>query len=514
MAASKEHLSQDEYMYRLSNKSPENLRKECLQEFLKIQELEGKLKDSLCEKEVLESTSQEMTKQFRQKCKELSEAQEEIEKLRKLSRHLSEQLSHLKALHFGPQSEQGVVDVILDANEGDEENVAYVELTLPDGSVILVPKQRSKGHTGKSTGKKGHGGRPKGSKNKINLDSLDKVIVYDFDFDAMDEKYGEGNYRIFSFRSTKRIEKVRPFFYIKEIRTPVYSVGLEHSLVCPVSLTNPVLPKSYLTSSFVADFCTQHDVLCVPFYRQEAMYTQMGYPVSRGQLAHWRIMFATGPFQFVYDVIKEYSLANHMYQFIDETRWMVVMDGKKPGHMSWIWDHVSGIEAGEHTCVIYAFELTRSTEHLRTYYEGYSLEKLFMICDGYVSYPCFAAENKGKVIVCRDWMHVRRKFITALDVLKNAKVSKEVLVKTPEFKILASISPGYGGPECQGQVRIRTPMVDEMGIEGLVQAEAVLPYVESQPGKAREDSWPRRPLRAAVIESLRQSHRDPHPVRP
>ena len=438
MRTSTKNLSREEYKYLLSSKTPEHLIQECLRQFDRSNDLEKKLAEAICEKKALEASCDEMTKEFSKAKKELASSAEVIASLRKLVRHQSERISELNKLHFGSQSEQGVLDVILESEEdiAKDDIAGYVEVIMKDGSTVYVPKKNT-GSTGKRTGKKGKRGRPKGSKNKINLDLLDVVVTYKYDFDAMDEKYGEGNYRIYSFRSTKRLKKVRSYLYLEEIRTPIYSVGLEHELVCPVSLTNPLLPKSCLDSSFVADFMCQHDVLCTPFYRQEKENARMGYPVPRSQLATWRIMFATGPFQFVYDQMKGYTMTNHMYHYDDESRWMIVMDGKNPGHMSWIWSHVSGLEPGQHPCVLYSLELTRSIDHLRMYYADFGMEKLYIICDGYVSYPCFAKENPGKVIICRDWMHVRRKFIAALDLLKGAKVSQDILVQTPEYKMVS-----------------------------------------------------------------------------
>ena len=440
MRTSTKKMTRDEYQYWLSSRTPNQLRKECLSQFDRSNKLEGDLAETICEKEALEASGAEMTKEFSRMKKDLEAATAENEKLKRLAKHLSDRVSQLNSIKFDRTSEQDVLDVIMEPDDNElDDIVAYIPVTMADGSVVLVPKKKAKTATGqKTTGTgKGHGGRPKGSKNKVNLDGLDTVVTYEYDFDQMDEKYGEGNYRIYSYRSSKRLVKVRSYLYIKEIRTPVYSVGVEHSLTCPVSLTNPLLPKSYLDSSFVADLFNQHDVLCVPFNRQAEENARMGYPVSRGQLASWRILFATGPFKFVYELIKEYAFAHYMYHYNDETRWMVVMDGKKPGHMSWIWVDVSGIEQGEHECVLYTYEPTRSTDHLRTYYKDYSLEKLAIICDGYVSYPCFAKEDQDRVIICRDWMHVRRKFITALNLLKGTKASQEVLSKTPEYKMVS-----------------------------------------------------------------------------
>ena len=262
----------------------------------------------------------------------------------------------------------------------------------------------------------------------------------------LDEMYGKGQWRIMNWEGTSHLVHI-PEMYVNRIDfvpilclkdgTPVRPFT-EHPEEFPTS----VLPHSVLSSSEFANIIHSKFTLGIPLYRQEKDLQQMcGIHLGRQDMAEWIIRAGTQGFIQVYDYLIRQEQACK-YHNIDETFLQVILDGRSAATKSYLWAHRTGELANpEHPVVVFIYEPTRATEHLRKYFP----EDIAAVisCDHYVAYETLESERKDiHVTLC--WMHVRRRFFYAFDLVANIKgLSEEAIRESLEAKLLKKIGEIY-----------------------------------------------------------------------
>ncbi len=86
------------------------------------------------------------------------------------------------------------------------------------------------------------------------------------------------------------------------------------------------------------------------------------------------------------------------------------------------------------------YELTRSTDHLRSYFQEFLG---YITCDAYVSYHVLENESDGRIQTTGCLMHCRRYFAEAFFILNVAEMTDEELKALPETKALLLIREVY-----------------------------------------------------------------------
>ena len=114
-------------------------------------------------------------------------------------------------------------------------------------------------------------GRQKQNRLSASMEKLPKQLIYDFDPKALDEEYGQHNWRIAFWHCHTTLEKMDSPYYAKTVYTPVISSGLEHVLTT-VPYANPLIEKSSVSPSIITDILYRKFVLGLPFYRQAISY--------------------------------------------------------------------------------------------------------------------------------------------------------------------------------------------------------------------------------------------------
>ena len=133
--------------------------------------------------------------------------------------------------------------------------------------------------------------------------------------------------------------------------------------------------------------------------------------------------------------------------------------------------------------IVFVYEPTRGTDHLRTYYAGFSG---YLSSDAYASYSLLSKESLGRIIPCGCLMHLRRRFAEALEIIRIGKLSKAQIEALPEYRALILLGRIYAvegrlkncTPEERLQARIKEikPLMDEFYtfIDSLDQADPTL----------------------------------------
>lgn len=294
-------------------------------------------------------------------------------------------------------------------------------------------------------GKQGGNGSGSGAGNQkkkslaASAGNLPKEILYDINIRELDELYGRYGWRIANWHRHWTIEVMPSKYYVKEVYTPVISSGLEHSLFT-VPYENPLIDRSMVSPSIMADILYRKFVLGLPFYRQGTDFRMNGIELSKQTLINWTNTLVPEIFEDIYAFLIE-CLLKHGYIQNDETYIKVNKDGCGPGHKSYMWVHVSSELLDCNPIVIFCYEATRNTDHLRSFFGEFMG---YITCDAYISYQVLADESDGRIITTGCMMHCRRYFAEAFFVQDVASLSDDALLALKETTALMLIRDIYG----------------------------------------------------------------------
>ena len=395
-----------------------------------------------------ENASTEMAIQYQQMKTERDAALKEIDILRKQNQHLTGiQTIQTKDL-FGRSTEKAedVLGQVLndDIPNGDplsEESPEETgkKETDDDEKTRRRTRERVKRLLRLLFGGLDQNGQ-KEQKRRMDLSKLPVQTVFDYNIEELNCKYGEGNWRFAFWSERKTVERVRQTSYVKSVFKPIVSVGLDHQLIRPV-WENALIPKSVASPSLLSEIIVDWGRMFLPLYRQEMNEERFGFSLSRQRMSSWIGYVVRNCLQQVYlylcGQLKKYS-----YQQCDETYWQVVLDERKAGAKSFIWVHRSGELLPGPAIVAYCYEKTRGADHLRNFYAGI-LQMIFLTCDAYSAYPCFAGETGGLMILTGCYMHCRRRFVEAVLILKLNDLTDDQIRTLPEVKAVALIAEIY-----------------------------------------------------------------------
>lgn len=343
---------------------------------------------------------------------------------------------------FGRKTEQflSLVDAAANKTEesDDESQIAADEQTEERNSrVINFTDYKNNDDKKNSMPGNGNGGQ-KQNRLAASMEKLPKQLIYDFDPKAFDEEYGQHNWRIAFWHCHTTLEKLDSPYYAKTVYTPVISSGLEHVLTT-VPYANPLMEKSAASASVVADILYRKFVLGLPFYRQAVDYQMNGIDLLKQTIINWVNRLVPEIMGPVCDYLTE-CLLKYKYTQNDETYIQVNKDGRGPGHKSYMWVHCSSELLDCNPIIIFCYEATRGTAHLRSFFREFLG---YITCDAYVSYQVLEDEKNGLITVTGCMMHCRRYFAEAFFVNDVAELSDEQLLELPETKALMLIRDIY-----------------------------------------------------------------------
>ena len=123
------------------------------------------------------------------------------------------------------------------------------------------------------------------------------------------------------------------------VYTPVVSVGTEHDLFTFPYL-NPLIDKSVISCTIIADILYRKFVLGLPFYRQAMDYQMQNIPLIKQTIINWANTLVPKVCEEVYEFMTR-LLVGYRHIQCDETYIQVNKDGYGPGHKSFLWVHTS-----------------------------------------------------------------------------------------------------------------------------------------------------------------------------
>ena len=258
------------------------------------------------------------------------------------------------------------------------------------------------------------------------------IISYYMSEDELTAEFGENGWKQLPDMITKRYHFTPAKVEVDEHHVGVYASKSDGHMV-KVAHPKALLHGSLVSPSLAAAVMNGKYVNAVPLYRLEQEFTRYGLSISRKNMANWMIRLGEEYLGILYDYLHQKLYDYHVIQ-ADETPVLVNRDGRPAGSKSYMWVYRSGHMYKDKQIVLYDYHETRNSSHPREFLKYFNG---ICVTDGYQVYHTIEKERKDlRIAGC--WVHARRKFDEALDVLP-----KEERKKSNAFLIMSQIQEIY-----------------------------------------------------------------------
>ena len=166
------------------------------------------------------------------------------------------------------------------------------------------------------------------------------------------------------------------------------------------------IPGGHFDESFYANLIYSKCAMHLPFYRLEEDAKANGFDLSRQTMSSSFIK-AANVLKPIVNLMKKYLLQRDI-AFSDDTSVRMLAPGTGKTDKIHIWVYVAGGQGPPYR--IFEFAPTRSGKNPKKFFEKFNG---YVHCDAFSGYDILFLD--GNIIECGCWMHVRRKFVEALD---------------------------------------------------------------------------------------------------
>ena len=191
----------------------------------------------------------------------------------------------------------------------------------------------------------------------------------------------------------KVLEHIQLKYACSDCETGGVSTAAKPPQPIPKSNASPGL-LAYLVIAKVADG--------LPLYRQERMFTRLGFALPRSTQANWLIK-AGQLVQPLINLLHDELLQREII-LADETTFQVLKEpGRAAQTKSYVWCYRSGCGP---PIVLFDYRETRAGQHPKTYLDGFTG---YLLTDGYAGYDAVGTPQ-GQPMMLGCWTHARRNF--------------------------------------------------------------------------------------------------------
>lgn len=258
------------------------------------------------------------------------------------------------------------------------------------------------------------------------------VINHYMTEDELTAEFGENGWKQLPDMVTKRYHFTPAKVEVDEHHVGVYASKSDGHMV-KADHPKALLHGSLVSSSLAAAIINGKYVNAMPLYRMEQEFTRYGLSIPRKNMANWMIRLGEEYLGVLYDYLHQKLYDYHVIQ-ADETPVLVNRDGRPAGSKSYMWVYRSGHMYENKQIVLYDYHETRNSSHPREFLKDF---KGICVTDGYQVYHTIEKERQDlRIAGC--WVHARRKFDEALEVLP-----KEQRKKSNAFLVMSQIQAIY-----------------------------------------------------------------------
>ena len=258
------------------------------------------------------------------------------------------------------------------------------------------------------------------------------VINHYMSEDELTAEFGENGWKQLPDMVTKRYHFTPAKVEVDEHHVGVYASKSDGHMV-KADHPKALLHGSLVSSSLAAAIINGKYVNAMPLYRMEQEFTRYGLSIPRKNMANWMIRLGEEYLGVLYDHLHQKLYDYHVIQ-ADETPVLVNRDGRPAGSKSYMWVYRSGHMYEDKQIVLYDYHETRNSSHPREFLKNF---KGICVTDGYQVYHTIEKERQDlRIAGC--WVHARRKFDEALEVLP-----KEQRKKSNAFLVMSQIQAIY-----------------------------------------------------------------------
>lgn len=344
---------------------------------------------------------------------QLEDLTEQTQALNDKMQLMMEQLVLSKKARFGRSSEKmsapgqicfmEVDGTIVFFNEA--EAVCDLEAPEPEDLELKVPKKK------KQAGKKA-----------ADIAALPvRRIDHYMSEDELTAEFGENGWKQLPDAVFRCYKFIPARVEVEEHHIGVYSSKLDEHMVKAPHPRN-LLHGSLVSPSLAAAVINGKYVNAVPLYRLEKEFERYGLAITRQNMANWMIRLGEEYLGPMYDHLHKLLYGYHVIQ-ADETPVRVNKDGRPAGSQSYMWVYRSGFMYPERQIVLYEYQKTRNASHPRNFLKDYTG---ICVTDGYQVYHTLEKEREDlRIAGC--WVHCRRRFNDALEVIPKAQREKSIL---------------------------------------------------------------------------------------
>ena len=258
------------------------------------------------------------------------------------------------------------------------------------------------------------------------------IINHYMSDEELTAEFGENGWKQLPDMIAKRYHFTPAKVEVDEHHIGVYASRTDEHMV-KADHPKALLHGSLVSPSLAAAIMNGKYVNAVPLYRLEQEFIRYGLTIPRKNMANWMIRLGEEYLGVLYDYLHR-KLYDYPVIQADETPVRVNHDGRPAGSKSYMWVYRSGYMYADKQIVLYDYHETRNSSHPREFLKDYSG---ICVTDGYQVYHTIEKERENlRIAGC--WVHARRKFEEALEV-----IPKDQRSKSNAFLVMSQIQAIY-----------------------------------------------------------------------
>ena len=326
--------------------------------------------------------------------------QDQIDLLEQSISLLTEQLRIANQRHFGRKTEK-LSEIEGQLSFFDEAEVAYNPAEEePSLETVITTKRKKK-------------------KGKIEID-FSGFPQEPFTHPVLDEEadrfFGKGCWRRMKSDQYKKLRYTPASWTVEvhDVEVVVGTDGLHQDEFLRGKHPKGLLEHSLITPSLASALINGKFGNALPFYRIEKEFQNYGVNISRQTMCNWTMKLAEKYFIPLCNVMRKELLSFTVNQ-ADETRVLVIQDGRPTPTDSWMWVHRTGEFYKDKQIVLYEYQKTRHHQYPEDFYKEY---KGILVTDALQQYHMLEKTNPG-IISANCWVHARREMADAVKAMKK-----------------------------------------------------------------------------------------------